>query len=74
VVSVVEWPGYEGVEVVVNAQEFLGEGLQMVQMSRVGQNHIIIRIYGVHTIFLAGKSAYIRSYTVCIYSSGQPYR
>ena len=49
--SHVEWLGYEGVEVVVNAQEFLGEGLQMVQMSRVGQNHIIIRIYGVHTVF-----------------------
>ena len=23
--------------------------------------------------FLAGKSPYIRSYTVCIYGSGQPY-
>jgi len=30
----------------------------------VGQNHIIIRIYGVHTVFLAGKSPYIRSYMV----------
>ena len=33
-----------------------------------------IRIYGAHTVFLAGKSPYIRSYTVCIYGSGQPYR
>ena len=32
-------------------------------MSRVGQNHTIIGIYGVHTVFLAGKSPYIRSYT-----------
>ena len=30
-------------------------------------------IYGVHTVSLAGKSPYIRSYTVCLYSSGQPY-
>jgi len=34
--------------------------------------HIIIGIYGVHTGFLAGKSPYPRSYTVYIYSSGQP--
>ena len=32
-----------------------------------------IRIYGVHTVFLAGKSPYKRSYTVCIHGSGQPY-
>ena len=32
-------------------------------MSRVGQNHIY-HIYGVHTVFLAGKSPYIRSHTV----------
>jgi hypothetical protein len=38
---------------------------------RAGQNHIYI--YGVHTAFLAGKSPNIRSYTVYIYSSGQPY-
>ena len=42
-------------------------------ISRVGQNHIFIRIYGVHTVFLAGKSPYIQSYTVQIYGSGQPY-
>jgi len=29
-------------------------------------------IYGVYTVLLAGKSPNIRSYTVCIYSSGQP--
>jgi len=41
---------------------------------RVGQNHTCVGIYGVHTLFLAGKSPYIRSYAVCIYGSGQPYR
>jgi len=40
---------------------------------RVGQNHTFIGIYGVHTESLAGKSLYIRSYTVQIYGSGQPY-
>jgi hypothetical protein len=40
---------------------------------RVGQNHTFIGIYGVHTVFLAWKSPYILSYTVCIYGSGQPY-
>jgi len=40
---------------------------------RVGQNHTFIGIYGVYTEFLAGKLSYIRSYTVCIYGSGQPY-
>jgi len=44
------------------------------QMNRVGQNHIIIRIYGVHTVFIAGKSPFLRSYTVYIYSSGQPHK
>jgi len=42
-------------------------------MIRVGQNHTVIGIYGVHTVFLAGKLPYIRPYTVCIYGSGQPY-
>ena len=42
-------------------------------MNRVGQNHTLIGIYGVHTVFLAGKSPYIRSYTVQIYNYGQPY-
>jgi len=36
---------------------------------RVGQNHI----YGVYTVFLAGKSPYIRSYTGYIYGFGLPY-
>ena len=40
---------------------------------RVGQNHTFIGIYGVYTVFLAGNSPYIRSYTVQIYGSGQPY-
>jgi len=30
-------------------------------------------IYGVYTVYLAGNSPYIRSYTVYIYGSGQPY-
>ena len=42
-------------------------------MFRVGQNHTFIGIYGVHTVSLAGKSPYIRSNTVQIYGSGQPY-
>ena len=36
--------------------------------TRVGQNHI----YTVNTVFLAGKSPKIRSYTVHIYGYGQP--
>jgi len=30
-------------------------------------------MYGVYTVFLAGKSPNIQSYTVYIYGSGQPY-
>ena len=41
--------------------------------NRVGQNHTFIGIYGVRTVFLAGKSPYIRSYTVQTYGSVQPY-
>ena len=33
-------------------------------IARVGQNHTFIGIYGVCTVFLAGKLPYIRSYTV----------
>ena len=34
-------------------------------MNRVGQNHTFIGIYGVHTVFLAGRSPCIRcKYTV----------
>ena len=32
-----------------------------------------IHIHGVSTVFLAGKSLNIRSYTVHIHGSGQPY-
>jgi hypothetical protein len=32
-----------------------------------------IHIYGVYAVFLAGKSPNLRSYTVYIYGSGQPY-
>jgi hypothetical protein len=41
-------------------------------MCRAGQNHTLIGIHGVHTAILAGKSPYIRSYTVQIHGSGQP--
>jgi hypothetical protein len=41
-------------------------------ISRVGQNHTFIGIYGEHTVFLAGKLPYIRSYTVQMYGHGQP--
>ena len=41
--------------------------------TRVGQNHTFIGIYGVHTVLLAGKSPYIRSFSVQIYASGQAY-
>jgi len=41
---------------------------------QVFQNHKFIGIYGARTIFSAGKSPYIRSRTVCIHGSGQPYR
>ena len=54
--------------------DFLGEWKYNVHFTtRVGQNHTFIGIYGVYTVFLAGKSPYIRSNTVCIYGSGQPY-
>ena len=33
---------------------------------RVGQNHI-------HTVYMVGKLPNIRSYTVYLYGSGQPY-
>ena len=39
----------------------------------IGQNHTFIGVYGLHTVFLAGKSPYIRSFTVQIYGSGQHY-
>jgi len=38
----------------------------------VGQNHTFIGIHGVYTVFLAGVSPYIWSYTVCKNGSGQP--
>jgi hypothetical protein len=39
-------------------------------MIMVGQNHTFIDKYGVHTVFLAGRSPNIWSYTMCIYGSG----
>ena len=47
------------------------QALPVLQMFRVGLNHIYI---GVYTVFLAGKSPNIRSYTMYIYSSGKPYK
>jgi len=47
-------------------------GVKRTGIGKVGQNHTFIGIYGVYMVFLAGKSPYIRSYTVCIYGSGQP--
>ena len=47
-------------------------GSEWWAVSRVAQNHTFIGMYGVHTVFLARKSPCIRSYTVQIYSSGQP--
>jgi len=51
-------------------QQSCSESLLYMRIARVGQNHI----YTVYmTVFLAGKSSNIRSYTVCIYGFGQPY-
>ena len=62
-----------------NAQLLQGQSVcvctlqSTAHICRVGQNHTFIDMFSVYTIFLAGKSPYIRSYTVCIYGSGQPY-
>ena len=47
----------------------------MTTRAYLEQHHTFIGIYGVYTVFLAGKSPspYIRSYTVCIHGSGQLY-
>ena len=47
--------------------------IRWIYVCRVGQNHTFISIHGVYTVLLAGKSPIIRSYTVYIYGSGQPY-
>jgi hypothetical protein len=49
-----------------NGLEDLLELTEVCVMVRVGHNHTVLGIYGVHTVFLAGKSPYIRSYTVQI--------
>ena len=38
-----------------------------MDVCRVGQNHTCIGIYGVHTVFLAGKSPYI-GHIRCVYT------
>jgi len=43
-----------------------------MEACRVGQSHT--PIYGVYTVFLAGKSPRIRSSKAYIHGSGQPYR
>ena len=55
-----------------SAIQYTVYGIWPYDIRRVGQNHTFIGIYGVYTVFLAGKSPYIRSYTVCINGSGQP--
>jgi hypothetical protein len=51
----------------------------MLVVLRVGQNSIYvglartIYIRCIYTVFLAGKSPNVRSYTLHIYGSGQPY-
>ena len=56
-------------------------GARIREISRVGQNHVYTvytqndgewHLAGVHTVLLAGESPNIRSYTVCLYGSGQP--
>jgi hypothetical protein len=45
------------------------DNIEWLHIARDVQNHI----YSVYTVFSAGKSASIRSYTVSTYSFGQPY-
>jgi len=60
------------IQVQLNASsQNISHALFMI-MFRVGQNHTYI-IYGVYTVFLAGKSPNIRSYMVYVYGPGQPY-
>jgi len=44
---------------------FAYSATQVVGVCRVGQNHTFIGIYRVYAVLFAGKSPYIRSYTVC---------
>ena len=37
-------------------------GISPANINRVGQNHTFLGTNGVHTVFLAGESPYIRSY------------
>jgi len=46
--------------------------LVAAHICRVGQNHIYT-VYGIYTVFLAGKPPNIRLYTAYIYGSGQAY-
>jgi hypothetical protein len=46
---------------------------ELLCTSRVGQNHTFIGKHSVHTVLFAGNLPYIRSYTVQMYCSGQPY-
>jgi hypothetical protein len=49
------------------------DGKQWLLVAKVGHNHTHVRIYGVYMVFLIGELPYIRSYTVYIHGSGQPY-
>jgi hypothetical protein len=57
---------------IIGARDLLTVRLQALEqlLCRVGPEPYI---YGVYTVLFAGKSPNIRSYTVYIYGSGQPY-
>ena len=46
--------------------------LKNIQVYTVGQNHVYL--YGLCTVFLAGKLPNTRSYTVYTFGSGKPYK
>ena len=68
-----QWPAAYQTGSARTTQPWSGLRKDRKHIVRVGQNHTFIGIYGVYTVFLAGKSPCIRSYMVCIYDSGQPY-
>ena len=56
-------------EVIIGSHKHLAGTTHLVlpkAMTRFGQNHIFIGVYGVYTVILVGKSPYIRSCTVYI--------
>jgi len=65
-----EWGACRGGEGCLQSilQMVLEVNLSSSCIIRIGQNHV-----GVYTVFLAGKPPNLRSHTVYIYGSGQPY-